>query len=334
MFNILKNKIASLISKSSKFVGLGKIQNLLEKKFADLVESVFDNRKKDNANSKLKQEDIPKVINGYLVKNIALATASSFVPGPVGMFAAIPNMVVALSNQMKCIYDLSCAYDKEDFINKDLLLDIPLHAMGIPSGLEKLQDAKNLTDSASDVLLEKAKGLSKVLVVKRLKKSLTSMVPGLGTAFAIVQAKMDTAKIAATTMTFLDPNMSLTEPIIDETIDESSVQEQRIKALINLMTIDGEASKSEQKFILPLIDKSKISEELKNEFRSSLNSSATDFTIDYDLLKRSGESENLIVDLVVLTKRDGTIAQGELQYIEFAAKKLNIHPIVYEKLME
>ncbi len=102
------------------------------------------------------------------------------------------------------------------------------------------------------------------------------MVPGMGTLFAIIQAKMDAAKIAATSTTFLDPNMVLEEPVIDETISEADIQEHRIRALSNLMTLDNEASKAEQKFVVPIIKKSDISTELKKEFRGALQSAATD----------------------------------------------------------
>ena len=170
VFSTIKGKIGGALGSVSKLVGLGKIQSILENKFSDLVENVFEERKKDNDNAMLTKDDIPNVIDGYLVKNIAVATASSFIPGPAGMLAAIPNMIVSLGNQMRSIYDISCAYGKEDFINKDILLDIPLHAMGIPTGLAKLQDADNLMDSDSGALAEKAKGLVKVLVTKRLKK--------------------------------------------------------------------------------------------------------------------------------------------------------------------
>ena len=56
--------------------------------------------------------------------------------------------------------------------------------------------------------------------------------------------------------------------------------------------------------------------------------------MNYDLIKRSGEAEDLIVDLAVLSKKDGEIEPGELPYVESAAKKLNIHALVYEKMME
>lgn len=334
MFNKLKNVVDTVVDKAGDLISIDKIEDMLSSKFSDLVSSVLDERREDKDNSSIQQENINEVVHQYVIKNVAVATATSFIPGPAGLLASIPNLVVSVGNQMRSVYDISCAYDKETIMNKDLLLDIPLHSMGIPSGLAGLQEAKELMESPQEVLTQKATGLGKVLVVKKLKKSLTGIVPGMGTVVAIVQAKMETAKIAASSIAFFDPSEVISDPIIDTSIPESDIELERIKSLINLMTLDSKASPKEEKFVLPIIEASSLEIDIKKEFIGALKSSKTDYTVDYEIIFRSGTGEDMVADLAVLTKRDGKIGPRELEYVKFAAEKLDIHPLIYTQLLD
>ncbi len=53
VFNTIKGKIGGALGSASKLVGLGKIQSILKNKFSDLVENVFEERKRDNDNAML-----------------------------------------------------------------------------------------------------------------------------------------------------------------------------------------------------------------------------------------------------------------------------------------
>ena len=334
MLDKLRKGLGGILEAGSKIVGFGKIQELLERKFAAVLDLVLNERKKDTKNSGFTPKDTKSIMEGYIKQNIVLASVTSFIPGPAGLLTSVPGMVASLANQMRCSYDIACAYGKEDMVIKDLLIDIPLEAMGIPTGLHKLQNIKDLKQGAENIISEKLRGLGQVLITKKLKGAMTSLLPGMGTVVAIIQAKLETAKVAATSITFFDPDQILEELVIDDSIAVAEIQEERIKALVNLMTLDSRATTEEINFLAPLIEKSELSESKKEGFSLSLTSAVTDYEVDYGLLKKSGASEDLVVDLAVLTKRDGEIGPRELEYVKTVAKKLNINPIVYEKLFE
>ena len=115
---------------------------------------------------------------------------------------------------------------------------------------------------------------------------MTSMLPGMSTIFAITQAKMETAKVVATATEFFDPEESIEDPCIDDSISDEAKEEEQIKILINLMTLDSRATQEEIKFITPIIKNSSITRIKKQEYLGALKDSATDYVVDYELLKK------------------------------------------------
>ena len=234
-----------------------------------------------------------------MVKNVAIATATSIIPGPAGMIAAGPGMLNSMSNQMKATYDVACIHGKEDKVVKDLLIDIPLQSMGVPAGLSKIQELNELKEGEAEIIKQKIKGLGTIYAKKKMKRALTSLVPGLSTIFAITQAKMETAKVFATANSFFDPNEISEDQVLDLEISESQKEEEKIKILVNLMTLDSQTTPEELFFIQPLINKSNLSKNKKVHYLSSLGSSATDYAINFDLLKKSGDSKEVAMDLAI-----------------------------------
>jgi len=168
MANSLFNKIKGYTKSVSETIGLGQVEKILESKFGKILNTVLSERKADTENSKLSKNDTRDIINSYLKQNVILATATNFIPGPAGMLASVSNTVASLANQMKCTYDIACAYGKENMVVKDLLLDIPLQSMGIPTCLAKIQNLKTLEEGVSDIISAKIKGLGKVVIHKKL----------------------------------------------------------------------------------------------------------------------------------------------------------------------
>ena len=162
MISDLLHKITTYFKKSAQKVGLGKIQKLLEGKMSAVLDLVLSDRRNDKENKKFTKADTEKILNEYMIKNVSIATATSFIPGPAGMIAAVPSMLNSLSNQMKSTYDIACAYGKESLVVKDLLIDIPLPmSMGIPAGLASRQQLVEIAEGDANIIAEKIKGLGK-----------------------------------------------------------------------------------------------------------------------------------------------------------------------------
>ena len=333
---MIKN-IGSVINKAvstvTDNVGLAAIQKALQNQLNDTIESVFLDRQNDPINSHFNPVDENKILEEYLTKNIAIATASSFIPGPAGVLAAVPSMVTTISNQMKASYDIACAYGKESLVIKDLLIDIPLQSMGVPTGLAYIQEAKTLMESSEDESQTKIIGFMKVYVQKKLKRAITRSIPGMSTTFAIAEAKLDTEKTIATASSFFDDNKTIIDPMPPQQEKLSQAEYERLKSLINLMTIDSTSSENEQAYIMPLIDNSELSDELKSSLKESIDPSLPRDEVDYEVISDAGIQEQLILDMVVLTKRDDKIVSSEIDYVKKTAEELHIDHQLYQSLL-
>ena len=168
------------------------IQDQIGQEFFALLNMTFNDRVADAQNSLLKQADIEALVNNYTQKNMLIAASSAMVPGPLGIFSAVPELVISMGNQMAMIYDFSCAFDKESFLNKDLLLDIPIFALGGSTNLAALQNRSNLLDSPEDLLKGKALELGKGMIERNLKKSLVKFIPVGGSVIMTIWAKAST----------------------------------------------------------------------------------------------------------------------------------------------
>ena len=133
-------KITDLANKDiCNLVYLDAFQEKLSEEIFQVLNNVFETQRLRPDNSKLTKEDVQKIIEDYTQLNQAIAVASSFAPGPLGIMAAAPEMILTISNQMKMIYDLGCCFGKEHFLNKDLLIDVPLQAAGVFTNLSEIQ---------------------------------------------------------------------------------------------------------------------------------------------------------------------------------------------------
>lgn len=333
MIPSLKKSFGSLIENVTENIGLSKIQKMLNSQFSDTLDNVLQDRKNDSANSNFSLNDKEDIIKGYLIKNVSLATATSFVPGPAGMLAGIPGIITSMANKMKCTYDIACVYGKEDLLVKDLLIDVPLQSMGVPAGLASKQNLDKIQELDQKAITEKIKALTLSLAKKKIKGSLGGFIPGMSTVFAIAQAKMEMAKTAETASSFFDPEAVIMDPILDPTLAIGDIQSEKIKALVNLLTLDSKATPEEIHFITPIIENSELSNEEKENYKNALGTSATDYTVNYSMLLNSGMTEDLIVDLAVLTKRDGEIGPRELEYVKFVADQLVINESIFNQVL-
>jgi len=252
---LLKNALNFTDQKKLPKLDLDMIQNQIGDKVFDSLNRTFSERQSDLNNSQLTIQELEELVNRYSKQNMAIALSSGLIPGPLGIFSAVPELVMTMKNQMAMIYDFSCGYDKESFINKDILLDIPIYALGGKTNLSVLQDRSNLTDSSEAILKSKALDLGKGLIERNLKKSLVKFIPIGGPLVMATWAKMSTQKVGAASKVFFDDN----EHFVDQTPElpqslETQLTVTKIKVMINLMEVDGDIHADEISFITPIID--------------------------------------------------------------------------------
>ena len=315
--NLLKKAINRSEKKNQPKLDIGVIQNEIGEKFFVLLNSTFTERQKDIENTNLKSEDLEKLAEKYSKQNMAIALASGLVPGPLGIFSAVPELVLTMKNQMSMIYDFSCGYDKESFLSKDLLLDIPIFALGGKTNLTALQNQPNLVDSPTDILKDKSLDLGKGIVERNLKKSLVKFIPVGGALIMATWAKMSTGKIATASKVFFDDN----EDFKDEKKELTKTQEnqlvvEKIKAMVNLMESNGSIHEHELSFIAPVISQVEIPQDQKVYLLNEAEKVGSELSIQFDLFDDyPDEVESMMMELCLLAKRDGTVHPAQQNYL-------------------
>ena len=323
--NFLKKAVNISRQKELPKLDIDALQNQLGVQFFNILESTFIDRKANVENSKLTSKQLERVAAKYVKQNMAIAMASGLVPGPMGIFAAIPELTLTMKNQMAMIYDFSCGYDKESFLNKDLLLDIPIFALGGKTNLSNLQNKANLIDSPSIILKEKAIGLGKGIVERNLKKSLVKFIPVGGALIMATWAKMSTQKISKVSKTFFDDNEQLEDKNTETPKKlKNQLVTEKIKAMINLMEANGNIHEEEIAFIAPVIAKAEIPDDQKAYLLQEAQTTGSQLSINFGLFDSyPEEAEIMMMELCILAKRDGIVHTAQKNYLMQIADKIN-----------
>lgn len=204
-----KKKSRSIIPKNSferKInTGTRKIGNV----FFKSVNSILS--KKEQANSPIETTSVKDLIKSFENKNAAIAAASSAIPGPMGMTTMTMEVTKILQNQLEMVYEISRSFQKDQWLNKDVLIDIPLHAMGFSTNLPNQQNLtkENLVESKQKEIKEKSQQLARVLLEKNLKKITVRSLPLVGPLMMSIWAKKNTRKIGETAVQFFDTQKNL-----------------------------------------------------------------------------------------------------------------------------
>ena len=305
--NFFKKAKSLIISKTDLEDQLNSTINKLGDSFFKKLESVLENRKNDPYNSNLSQDQIDDVIKDYAQQNMIIAASAAAVPGSLGVIAMFFEITGVVGNQLKMTYDIACAYDKEDLINRDLLIDIPLHALGVDTNLDKIQNIPSggIIESAPELLKEKATQLATEIVNKSAKKSLVKFIPIAGSVLMAVWTKSNTKKISDAAIYFFDKNKTLKlKQKPTKKIDTLLLEKLHLQALLNLMKADYLNSKEEIEFITPMIEYSNLDKKDKAELIDNLNTDLV-YSIDFQhFINAPEEREALLTDLVMLYKRD------------------------------
>lgn len=301
-----------------------------------VMEKAYGVRQQDSLNSNFTLADTQQIIDGYANKNMMIAAATSIVPGPFGILGAVPELLLNFNNQMSMIYDLGCASGKENFINKDVLLDIPIAAFGGNTNLAALQNSgKELLDSPQSLLADKAGTLAKSITERVLKKSVVQFIPVAGPILMGVWSKMATRKISTISINFLDNQKSYIEKITpaDSPAIKKQIQIEKIKGLANLIESNNEINENQIEFIGTIIENSSLDQTEKAYYLEESLKTGSKFKIDKALLAQYEEEEDLLVEMVVMAKRSGSVDKYEEEYIYQLGQELGIEEDFIRELL-
>lgn len=336
MLRKFKN-LPDFLKKEKAWIDISSIQTDLTNGLFKVMEKSFEQRRSDLNNSRYTPEDVQKIINYYSKRNIALAAASSVIPGPLGILGSIPELLLNFHNQMNMIYDLSCANGKENFINKDILLEIPIAAFGGNTNLTKLQHSgKDLIDSPEEILLEKAFSLGQALVDRTLKKSIVQFLPVAGPILMGTWAKMTTNKISKSSLLFLSDQHLYEEnskPDENEEVKQQ-LQTEKIKALVNLIESNNEINENQINLISTIISNSDLTHSEKEYYLEEALKTGSKLQLNKQIIQEYEEEEDLILQLVIMAKRSGNIDDLEKNYIYEVGDHLEIENQLIDDLFK
>ncbi len=292
-----------------------------------VMEKAYAQRQSDSKNSNYDEEDVKRIIDEYAKENMMIAAATSIVPGPFGILGAVPELLLNINNQMNMIYDLGCAYEKENFINKDVLLDIPIAAFGGNTNLSAIQDSSaDLLDSPEKVLVGKANELGRSIIEKTLKKSIVQFIPVAGPILMSTWAKLTTRKVSKNSLNFLDAKETYQEHLKPAESEEvqRQLQQQKIKGLANLIESNNEINEKQIELFGTIIENANLKEEEKAYYLEEAVRTGSKFVLDKKLLQDYEEADDLIMEMVVMAKRSGQVDELERAYIFEVSAELGI----------
>ena len=344
-FDKIKEMASSTVNKGKETLNEETIKSKISEGILSAVNKVSEERenyyKKNNVPS---IDSIDNIISDYGNKNALISGGASIIPGPLGMAAAIPEIIAVLNNQLKMIYDIAKANGQNE-INKELLISVFLSAMGNASGnLLIVHGQKIMAKRVGARVLQTLIKLLGGKITQQIAKSMAAKwIPIAGAIAMAAWSKYTTNKIGQKAKEVFSKeivfeNSEINESniidIVDEKINLKSIQKTKVQILINLIKIDNNIDSSEIKFIEDFMDKIELDIDDKMDLIQQLNNQ-NKISVDYNILKNNNEEIlYLLIDLVALAKIDNEFHITEKLFIKEIAKILEFNQEELQLLME
>jgi hypothetical protein len=312
----------------------------LQEQFIGLILPAFEktiNSRKEyySVNPRPNKNDVDSIISSSSNENGVRSGLLGFVPGPLGLVAIIPDLVLSLENQINMIYDIGVANGKEDLMTKETIMSMALMSGGGKMGINIL------TESAGQIVVKRAgvKAIQKAaqalgfkLTAGAVKSFAASYIPFLGGIAIGAWVKYVTREMGKSSDAVLSKNVKVEESnsleiAIDETETPVDFLENKILVLLNLMKMDGKAGEVEKEYIKQIIEKSEIGFIARSKLQVDLYLDSLS-TVNFEILGKGSvlDKDGLLIDMLALAKRDGIVHPQELEYILLVCEKINQSP--------
>jgi uncharacterized protein (DUF697 family) len=157
------------------------------------------------------------LVNSSAMANAAISGSSSLIPGPWGMVAVIPEVMLVTRNQIALIYDIAAANGKKDLMTKDLALMVFASAVGTSvGGLAVIQGGKILVKRSSLRILQKIIFLLGGKISQQVLKSMISKwLPGVGAIAMAAWSRHMTKKVGEKAIEIFSSDIEFEDSITD-----------------------------------------------------------------------------------------------------------------------
>lgn len=318
-------------------------QQKLSEGLMELFDIVISSRKAyfaEHPENVPNRQSVEVLIDSYSTKNAVISGGFNLVPGPWGLVGIAPEIILVFKNQLSLIYDIGVAYGQSEILSKELLAGVLLDAFGIGAGsLFVMYGRKLLVKRASLRVFQRIIALLTGKVTQQsLASALSKWVPVLGAAAMATWVHYMTKRIGRRATEIMAHDISLDEVEAD---DESSVQPdgeaispgsteeqtavlQKLKLLASLAAIDGAAHEEEAGYICEIMNNYEIPAADKEEILDSLKKHKQ-LDVNYKMLSGNpADSIGVLIDMIALSKRDGTVHPAEKVFIRKVGELLCI----------
>jgi uncharacterized tellurite resistance protein B-like protein len=307
------------------------IEDGLTSKLVSVFDSGVHARKKyydDNPNKLPSAADIDSIISACANTNALISGGFSLIPGPLGLIAVIPEIVLVIKNQVAMVYDIAAASGKRDVLTRELVLGVALSASGVSViGLLTMHGSKVLVRRSSLRLFQSlVKAFAGKVTQQFLKSSIAKWLPLIGAAAIAAWTRYTTAELGFKAKDLFsreiefEPDTDTPDGPVGPTTDSGVVSESPVAMLAklllldDLMRCDGHEAPQERAYISDLLATSNLGQAERMEFIRRL---PEPFPRVIDLTPfKSDEDERLglLIDMVALSKRDNVVRQQELEF--------------------
>jgi len=321
------------------------IQEQLSGKLTDALMGAFDSviqERKEHFlnNTKPTKEEIEDLISSRSKKNATISGLAGLVPGPLGMLSAVPEIVAVMKNQIIMVYDIGVALEKEDQLNKELIVSVILSSMGNSGiGLVTVHASRLVVKRASLRLFQAIVTVLGGKVTQQLLKSMfAKWIPIVGAGAMAAWSKYSTTQLGLKAKDLLSHDIEIEEAECDDSMLDSTLEpinealfvENKLMILIGLLKADEKIHELEKEYLLELIDTSDLSGDKKYQFIKSLDND-THFESDYKIFANNpDESTALLSDMIAFAKRDGDFHKAEKAFIKKVAKEMGVSDKIVE----
>ena len=114
-----------------------KLQLEITDKLQSAFEFIIDEKNKfyqENPKSIPNSIEISSRIREVALENSAISCGANLIPGPWGMLAVVPELILVTKNQIELIYDIAAAHGQKNILTKELAATIFLSGLGTSTG--------------------------------------------------------------------------------------------------------------------------------------------------------------------------------------------------------
>ena len=320
-----------------------RMQGEISEKLEDAFEYVI--RTKNDHYQKMPQEiprfdQIDLLIQSSAIKNAAISGGASLIPGPWGMLAVVPELVLVTRNQIELIYDIAAAHGKKEMITRELLLGVFISAMGTGAGtVLVMQGGKYLVRRASLQVLQRLIALLGGKITQQaIKSAVSKWFPGVGALAMAAWTNYLTKQIGKKANEIMshdivnDPNtvdIELIKPIemeapadLQSDVSTEMLEYYKLQVLIGLIRIDGNISAEEEAYVTQALEHPGLTADQRLRLTAQLGGEPRALEGIEALAAAPDSAIALLSSMTALAKQDNSFHITEKLYIKQIGKLL------------